>query len=389
MRILFIAKNIPVPGKAGNPVVLEIARRLQERGHNLFVVFPKEWVPWFLRKHPKYRHLYDLLPWEYQDIPVVPWTYPRLPGPAHAYRLLPFASKRLIRHTSSWSTSDVIHAHYLLPDAWMAVVLGQVYGIPVMVTLRSTDVKLLRKAGRSSHTWRMAGEVLQQVQGVTALNGSVREFFEEAFGVSPHLIPHGIPGEQILPKIPDSKDVDVLTVAHAIPRKQIDWVIRAFLQAPPAVAKKMVVVGDGPCLTEWQQLAGDDPRIFFTGKISHDEVLDWMRRSKVFALPSSQETFGLVYLEAAAAGNALIGRAGEGVVGVFTEEDGMVFPSDYGGFQNDLHQLLTNHTLCTKRAQAARQRATQLSWRAILTRYEEAYVKARNLLPPNNSSTAG
>lgn len=389
MRILFVARNIPVAGKAGNPVVLQIARHLENRGHELRIIFPKEWVPCFLRKHPKYRHLYGLQAWEYQGIPVVPWTYPRLPVPAHAYRVLVAAQKQLSYPDSASAYYDVIHAHYLLPDAWLALHLGQRSGIPVVVTLRSTDVKLLRKAGRGSHTWRMAAEVLKKVSCTTALNGPVQAFFEEAFGHSSKLIPHGIPQDVILPGVPSDKDVDVLTVAHAIPRKQVDWVIRAFLDAPPEAARKLVVVGDGPARQEWEQLADGDPRILFTGKLPHAEVMQWMQRSKIFALPSYQETFGLVYLEAAAAGNALVGRAGEGVAGVFAEEEEIILPADYTSFRIGLHRLLTSHSLCIQRAQAARQRAAQLSWGAILTRYEEVYAAARTLLPPNNPATVG
>lgn len=370
MRIRFIAKNIPVPGKAGNPVVLDIAARLQDREHTIDLIYPKEWVPWVLRRHPKYRHLYGLGPWSSQGLFVRPWTYPRLPFPAHAYRLLGTYALPGWKRQDAY---DLLHAHYLLPDGWLGVRLGQETGRPVVVTARSTDVKLLRKSGPESHTWRLARQVLSRVDTLLTLNGPVRDFFSRHFGVAAEILPHGISEDLIGPDIPAPKDIDVLTVGSAIPRKQVDWVIRAFREAPQADDKRLVVVGEGPSLVDWKKIAAGDSRIQFAGRLPHHAVMALMQRSKIFALPSYQETFGLVYLEAAAAGNALIGRAGEGVSGVFQPTDGMDFPVDYPGFRRVLHELFARPPWRAERARAAWQRVRQLTWPVITDQYETLY----------------
>ena len=371
-KVLFVAKNIPLPGKPSNRVVLDIAHRLQERDYEVSVLFPKEWVPWFLRKHLKYAHLYGLEDWSDHGIPVHPLTYPRLPLPAHAFRLL-----RSPRSLRAWCEKagpfHLIHAHYLLPDAWMAIEAARDTRASVVVTVRSSDIKLLRKVSKSSHTWRLARRLLGQADRITTLNGPVREFLREHFQVDGRLIPHGIPEELLRPELPE-KDIDLIVVAQAIPRKQVDWVIRAFRSFPNGEGRKLVIIGDGPVRPEWENMAGGDDRIQFPGRLPHAETMQWLRRSAIFALPSYQETFGLVYLEAAAAGCALIGRAGEGVAGVFPEGEAIVLPGSYESFERSVHQLLADAALRQKMGKAARVRVESLTWPKVLDRYEALYA---------------
>lgn len=368
-NILFVAKNIPTPGKPSNRVVLDIAHHLQRRGHRVSLLFPKEWVPWFLRKHPKYAHLYGLRGWQDEGITIHPVTYPRLPLPAHAFRLLGSVRFSGVDRASF----QVVHAHYLLPDAWIGLEAVRDSGIPLVVTVRSSDVKLLRRVSRNSHTWRLADRLLSHADLITSLNGPVRRYIESNFPVQVTLIPHGIPDHLLDEAPPTEKDVDVVVVAQAIPRKQVDWVIRAFRSFPNGEGRTLVIIGDGPALPEWQHLAAGDDRITFPGRLDHGETMRWLRRSAIFALPSYQETFGLVYLEAAAAGCALVGRAGEGVAGVFPEGEAIVLPGSYESFERSVHQLLADAALRQKMGARARQEVGQLTWSKVLDRYESLY----------------
>jgi len=372
-KVLFVAKNIPVPGKPSNRVVLDIAHRLQNRDYKVSVLFPKEWVPWFLRKHPKYTHLYGLEDWMDDDLLIHPLTYPRLPLPAHAFRLL--GAPRFPLH--AWSNQEgpfrAVHAHYLLPDAWMALEAAQGSSVPLVVTVRSSDIKLLRKVPQTSHTWRLARQLLAKADRVTSLNGPVQDFLHEHFQIDATLLPHGIPEQLLADAVPIEKDIDLITVAQAVPRKQIDWVIRAFQSFQQGSDRQLVIIGEGPSLEEWEKMAGGDQRITFAGRLPHEETMQWLRRSAIFALPSYQETFGLVYLEAAAAGCALVGRAGEGVAGVFPEGEALFLPDSYESFEGSIHQLLADAALRQKMGQAARTRAESLTWSKILDRYETLY----------------
>jgi glycosyltransferase involved in cell wall biosynthesis len=96
----------------------------------------------------------------------------------------------------------------------------------------------------------------------------------------------------------------VVTVAHLDPRKRHADVIRAL---PGGV--RYEIVGDGPERERLEALADD--RVTFHGQLPPAEAQEVVRRCRVFAMPSSDEAFGVAYVEAMAAGLPAIGCAGE------------------------------------------------------------------------------
>jgi phosphatidylinositol alpha-1,6-mannosyltransferase len=63
-------------------------------------------------------------------------------------------------------------------------------------------------------------------------------------------------------------------------------------------AAELWVVGAGDLKPELERLSKDQVGIRFYGKVSEDEKQDLLRRCRVFVMPSRNEGFGLVYLEA-------------------------------------------------------------------------------------------
>ncbi len=141
----------------------------------------------------------------------------------------------------------------------------------------------------------------------------------DAWGTPPERPTDGIPA--------------VLTVAHLYPRKNVGTLLRAYaLLADEGLPFRGWVVGDGPCRREWERLArrlGVDERVQFLGTVSRAELADRYRRAAVFCLPSRQEGFGIVFLEAMAHGVPIVaGRAGavpetvpDGEVGLLADPD--------------------------------------------------------------------
>jgi glycosyltransferase involved in cell wall biosynthesis len=86
--------------------------------------------------------------------------------------------------------------------------------------------------------------------------------------------------------------------------KNVDTIIRALavlVAADCSVPICLEIVGDGPLRTELTALAaalGVADRIRFLGRVSDTELNEAYKRAHVFALPSTKEGFGIVYLEA-------------------------------------------------------------------------------------------
>ena len=67
----------------------------------------------------------------------------------------------------------------------------------------------------------------------------------------------------------------------------------------------------------------------FTGYLPNDEVIKNMRESDIFILPSENETFGMVYLEAMASGCITVCLKNDGIDGIINDgENGYLIDSD-------------------------------------------------------------
>lgn len=122
----------------------------------------------------------------------------------------------------------------------------------------------------------------------------------------------GIP-ESIIVKRDDNVfnyPIKVLTCANFKKRKNIDKVIKALKGLD---GFELTCIGEG---IEKRKLQKLDHNVKFTGLLPHDKVLDFMRQSDIFILPSAGETFGMVYLEAMASGCITIGTENDGIDGI-------------------------------------------------------------------------
>jgi hypothetical protein len=252
------------------------------------------------------------------------------------------------------------------------------YALPLIVTIRAADINLLKKVKKNSHTWNTAKQLLQECDAVLTLNSYAKKFIYKKFDIASEIIPHGLDfnlyGQNI---IFENKSIDILVVASAIKRKKIDWVIRAFKEYRGPENHKLVVAGDGPELQGLMDLAEDNEDISFKGKIPRKEVIQLMRSSKLFALPSKRETFGRVYIEAAAQKCALIAHKDTGIDGVFGTDDGVSFVSDYKEFKTQLHKFLNGEQNLKSMGEKAYHKSLQLTWDQVIKKYYNTYNLVR------------
>lgn len=65
---------------------------------------------------------------------------------------------------------------------------------------------------------------------------------------------------------------------------------------------ELMIIGDGPYLSELKNTFKSFDEVYFTGKLSHDTLIEAYQHSHFFVLPSGTETFGNVIVEALASG---------------------------------------------------------------------------------------
>jgi glycosyltransferase involved in cell wall biosynthesis len=94
---------------------------------------------------------------------------------------------------------------------------------------------------------------------------------------------------------------------------------------------EVVIVGDGaarPALEKQAAALGVTGRIRFTGWLDNAARSKELAEAEVFCLPSAQEGFGIVFLEAMAAGRPSVGAAAGAIPEVLPHSAGEIFPFD-------------------------------------------------------------
>ncbi|MFA0506626.1 glycosyltransferase family 4 protein [Vibrio sp. 10N.222.54.B12] len=94
-------------------------------------------------------------------------------------------------------------------------------------------------------------------------------------------------------------------VGSFIDRKRPILTIDSFLYS--GSDEKLVMLGRGPLLKPLKEKFSNNSNVLFLGHVSESEVANILSDSVVLVVPSTSESFGLVYLEAVMAGAAVIG----------------------------------------------------------------------------------
>ena len=167
--------------------------------------------------------------------------------------------------------------------------------------------------------------------------------------------------------IPTNSTV-LLTVGRLVstePGKGVDSVIRVLPKLLETIPDLYyVVVGGGdllPKLEEMARASSARDHILFIGKLRLEELKHYYARADIFVMPSRQEGFGLVFLEAMVLGKPVI--AGDRGGSPEVVQDGvtgfLVDPNDLATLTDRLLQLLRDEGLRKNMGDAGRRRVQQ------------------------------
>lgn len=172
----------------------------------------------------------------------------------------------------------------------------------------------------------------------------------------------------------------VLFVGRHEPRKGLTVLLDAFaLIEPPAV---LWVAGEGPQTDELRRAHPESERVRWLGAISDDEKAARMAGADVLCAPSTGgESFGMVLLEAMAAGSAVVASDIEGYRAAAAGLARLVPPADpvalAAALQRALRDAGDGLGLSAPEAKAAAlARAEGWSMAALAARYVEIYERA-------------
>jgi teichuronic acid biosynthesis glycosyltransferase TuaC len=288
------------------------------------------------------------------------WAAPRL-GPA-------------LRRMHVEFPFDLVHAHYAVPagDAVRRAALD----VPLVVSVHGGDVLGAHaEAPAVSATFAHARLVLANSAGTArrCYDRGARVVQVVHLGADPPATPAPPPATPTL-----------VTVANLIERKRIADVIQAVaLLAGEWPHLRHVIVGDGPERAALEALAtalGVADRVVFLGRLAPDDAVATARRASLFVLPSTDEAFGVAYVEAMAAGVPAIGCRGEDGPEEIAAAGGgieLVAPRDPSGLASAVNALLSDSARSDRLRASARETVLgSFTWercgRQTVAAYEEA-----------------
>ena len=128
----------------------------------------------------------------------------------------------------------------------------------------------------------------------------------------------------------ESSRFTVLFVGRFYRRKRVHILLRAAAALRGRIPQLEIrIVGGGPCAPQLRQLSAElnlDATVTWLGDVSRSHLIAEYNRADVFCLPSVQEGFGIVLLEAMAAGKPIVAARAAAVpevapYGVLVEPD--------------------------------------------------------------------
>lgn len=222
--------------------------------------------------------------------------------------------------------------------------------IPLIFSFHGSDLKQIEDESRTdiSH-WK---NLLENAHGVVACSNDLSEKIVSFFGkaVSPRVIHNGLDVAAFGAMAKEPSNIGkrfILNVAKFERKKGQDILIEAFAKiAGDYPDIDLVLIGKPdeflPVLRELCATTHIESRVCFFPNMPHDQVANFFRQAVMFVLPSRQEPFGIVVLEAGAFGLPVIATNVGGVPEILTDKvTGRLIPvDDVPELENCLRSIL-------------------------------------------------
>ena len=283
-----------------------------------------------------------------------------------------------LRRLRSRFPFDLVHAHNAVPAADATLRAG--IRAPLVVSVHGGDVYFT--APRYEAGARAVRRAFSAARLVLANSAGVEQDVRRLGAKRTRVVRLG----SDLPDEPPHKASapTLVTVGHLVARKRHGDVIRAlWLLRDRLPDLRYLIIGEGPEREPLASLAtqlGVADRVELAGQLPNEQALALARTAHVFVMPSVDEAFGVVYVEAMAAGLPAIatrGEAGPQEIAAVGEGLRLVPPGDVEALAAEIEALLAEPAYLHDLGAAARETVRRaFTWeacgRATVAAYEDA-----------------
>jgi len=224
-----------------------------------------------------------------------------------------------------------------------------------------------------------------KLHGRIAVSEPAHKFVSRYFPGEYRVIPHGIDLEHFytevdpMPQYSDGR-LNILFVSRLEERKGVRYLLNAYKLAkkecPPS---RLILVGPGERsrreYARWVRAVKLED-VVFTGHVSYADLPRYYHTADIFCMPAvGQESFGLVLLEAMAAGKPIIATNIEGYASVVSNsvEGLLVKPRDSRALADTMITMANDRILRQEMGSRGKEKAKAHSWPIITQRTVDFY----------------
>jgi len=227
------------------------------------------------------------------------------------------------------------------------------------------------------------GSYAARLHGRIAVSGAAKHFIDRYFPGEYKIIPNGVDVAKYQRAVPLARWMDgtrnLLFVGRHEPRKGLVELLKAYrILRKTGCECRLLVVGQGPLSREarryvaTRRLGG----VEFLGRVSDEEKAQLFRSADVYVSPATGgESFGIVLLEAMAAGTPIVASDIHGYKGVVRRdrEAILVPPREPKQIAAAIARLLRDDALREVMGQNGVARAQDFSWERVTAKVDDFY----------------
>jgi glycosyltransferase involved in cell wall biosynthesis len=330
MYILLISRGIP---SKKDPLwgcfEFDQARALRSIGHKVVVLSVDERVRFYRRKIGLMHKVVDgidcynycLLPKKISEL--FGFNFSSKVSFAHYDFLL----KKIIKEHG---TPDIIYSHYLT-TSYVATLLKKKWNIPLVAIEHWSEIN---KDKLNSWVKKVGQLTYNNVDRLISVSLSLQDRIVQHFGVN-SLVIHNMVGADFFNqknKFNFDGKIKFVTTGRLVYGKGFDLLPRAFAKLNlPKEKWEMNIIGGGEEYDNLQKQINElklQDNIHLLGQKTKAEVVDILKISNAFILPSRAENFSVAVLEALACGLPVISSICGGIRECIFDFNGLLFPVD-------------------------------------------------------------
>lgn len=267
------------------------------------------------------------------------------------YRLLDFCGKlgfaaiyrQIVRR---FGKPDVIHAHFGDVAAYAPMICRK-NAVPFVITEHNSTIN---GASLPAEAVRRLYMLYEPADALLAVSLPLAHNIMRYTGRQAIVVPDMVEMDEfdvVERERPDAEVFRFLSAGNLIQRKGFDLLLRAFARLRRKYTyPSLTIMGGGSEETALRQLASDlgiSDAVTFSGAYERKEFADSLNQTDCFVLASRGETFGVVYVEAMAAGVPVIATCCGGPESFVTPQDGLLIPTeDVDALAEAMEKMLLN-----------------------------------------------